>query len=359
VSEASLDGLDCETGDTYPYGWIGDSAMQKYRVRLTTTHVDKQGERVSLPALEQFVGKINGSFIPVGAHHDPRIAPQGRVLEAAVERLEDGEYAATGTIELFEEGDVPPRRAERRSIPDRRPDAPLGILYDHSFKTGDVLQELDRVASAVGAPCSQDLKKSMEILPVLTILGIAGVALKSFVEGFFNEAGAAAWNTLREQIPKLLQRLRGQRGEIQETLLLLRVVSPDTSPYYCVEVVVPDPSENELEQLRAEAVPLIDSIVASLMERYPEVKHLVFEYSGGTLKLLYGVRSDAAPLFPDSPCKPTKLIARVRNAVHVDVGMGMSLAGVAARVQAFQKLETPTNRFVPSSQNKGPSSNTR
>jgi len=304
--------------------------------RLTTTHKDKHGERLTLEELKRVVKQVNASYILVGAHHDPRIAPQGRVLEAHIEKLDDGEHAAIAQIEIFENGDAPEEKQGPRSIPERRPqERALEILYDRAFLSPNGEKELADIARGIGASCNQDLKKAIEPLPTLTIVGITLglIAGGAFFKGFFGQMGEDAWVALRKGIPRLFRTLREGSEVRKECLLVLRAVPPEGNPYLCVDVVVPNATEVELVNLRTGAASDIDTILAKLVELQPSARHFTSEFVGGKLNLLYAVRSDAAPLFPNSEAKPEKLIREVRDAVEIDIGMGISLAGTVKRMR--------------------------
>lgn len=312
--------------------------MKIYDARFTTTHKDKHGEHPTLEELERVVKQANASYIPVGAHHDPRIAPQGRVLEAHIEELDDGEHAASGQIEIFENGDAPEEKSGPRSIPERRPQGrALEVLYDRAFLSPNVERDLTDIARGIGASCNQDLKKAIEpSVPILTIVGITLglIVARDFFKGFFTQMGEDAWVALRKRIPRLFRTLRKGSEARKECLLVLRAVPQKGNPYLCVEVVVPNATEEDLVKLRTDAASDIDMIVAKLGKLQPSARHFTFEFVDGELKLLYAVRSDAAPLFPDSEAKPEKLIREVRNVVEIDIGMGISLAGTARRMKA-------------------------
>src|SRR6266571_15652 len=88
--------------------------MKIATARFASTHVDKQGEALALEALHDMVQQINSCYLPMGLEHDPRVPPIGRVSSAQVVRLEDGEWAVDGDVEIFEEGDHIPFGVDAR-----------------------------------------------------------------------------------------------------------------------------------------------------------------------------------------------------------------------------------------------------
>ena len=79
--------------------------MKYFSRIITTTHIDKQNEKMSLSALESMVEQSNRYYIPITVEHDPRNAPIGRIKSSQIKKMEDGEYAIEGMFEMFESGD--------------------------------------------------------------------------------------------------------------------------------------------------------------------------------------------------------------------------------------------------------------
>ena len=308
--------------------------MKRMSACLTTTRVDKDGERLPKRALEELVRLTNLSLVPMGGHHDPRIPPQGRVLNARIEELGDGEYAAMAEVEVFEDGDTP-AFAPDRTISSRRPESTLEISYDRSFLDPSINADLLAAAASAGIPCSQDLKKSISnLLPVLVFAGIAlgYKAMESFVQGFFQGMGASAWKALGSKLTPVLRKARESTSKISETLFLVRIVTPEEAPYVCIELIVPNVTQKEFLKIATDAAPRVDEIASNLKSRYPKIAQFVFSLEDGVIQLLYAVRQDSVPMWPDSPTNPTEVTVNVRGAMEIDVGMGISIAGSFSRV---------------------------
>ena len=308
--------------------------MKTVEAQLTTTHVDRDGECVTREALHDLVALVNETLIPMGMHHDPRVPPQGRFLTATVEQLDDGELAAKATCEFYENGDTPSLLSDR-TLSDRRPEASIELVYDQSYLAPEILRDLDDLSKDSGIPCSQSLKKAAggTAIPLLALTGIAigYAALQSFMQGFFQQMGAETWKLLSRKLPALIRAARERNDSAQESLLLVRVVAPENMPYVCVELVVQDASSEEFRKIASEAAPILDDMTARLKEQYEDIVHFVYSYEDGEVRLLYAVRKDAVPLRPDSATDPTELTATIRDALPVDVGMGISISGRAKR----------------------------
>lgn len=69
---------------------------------LSTTHLDRQGERIAREALEQMASNVNGEYaVALTVEHDCTLPPLGKSLTARVEKRPDGEYQLVGSFEEF------------------------------------------------------------------------------------------------------------------------------------------------------------------------------------------------------------------------------------------------------------------
>jgi hypothetical protein len=125
---------------------------QKTRLRLSTTHLDKQGERMSLQALQTMRDQTNEQIIPMGVEHDPRIPPQGRVLYAEIVELKDGEYALEGVAEIFDEDYSNIEEVGDREILIREfKENEFKIIADRSFRSEEKQQVLEEISNLFGS----------------------------------------------------------------------------------------------------------------------------------------------------------------------------------------------------------------
>lgn len=75
----------------------------KVKAIMATTHVDRHNMKITKEALESGVRQINGDYALVfNLEHDVTLPPIGKVIEAGIEQLEDGEYQLVATNEVFE-----------------------------------------------------------------------------------------------------------------------------------------------------------------------------------------------------------------------------------------------------------------
>jgi hypothetical protein len=116
----------------------------KQEAIMATTHLDLQFQRFSRNCLEDSAQLINSGSRPVvNIEHDPTLPPMGKILEAKVEKRDDGEYQLVAIREIFErtfwaEFQDGTRLFKQESETDRRPfmdkyaglSGDYGITYD-------------------------------------------------------------------------------------------------------------------------------------------------------------------------------------------------------------------------------------
>lgn len=176
--------------------------MKKQKAILTTTHVDRHFQKMSLSALEQVVDLIGRHHIPFIVEHDPRIPPIGRILDAHIKQLEDGEYGVEATIEMYELGEDIPMIDDSREIPlhDHRADK-LEVMYDRNFQTLDDQLLIRDLAFLFGTEPKEEAKKALDPLTVLTICGV--FLLGGIAKGFLSKLGGDGYELLRDRLKSL------------------------------------------------------------------------------------------------------------------------------------------------------------
>lgn len=76
----------------------------RYKAVIATTHIDRHNCKITKEALEDAVEKIkHGETVPsLGLEHDSMIPPIGKVIDAWIEQLDDGEYRMVAIQETFD-----------------------------------------------------------------------------------------------------------------------------------------------------------------------------------------------------------------------------------------------------------------
>jgi hypothetical protein len=139
---------------------------------LATTDVDLHGEHMSVGALQSMVDAANSSYIPLGIEHDPRIPPQGRIVEAWIEERPDGGMAVKGEIEVFD-GDIgtPPTTDPRELRIKTFDPEHLLISFDRNFRGTEDQKLLSELTSSINAKLQEEFKKALDPISVLAIGG--------------------------------------------------------------------------------------------------------------------------------------------------------------------------------------------
>lgn len=265
--------------------------MKIIEVVLSTTHIDRHNEMMSVGALESMVQQVKTNIIPMGVEHDPRIPPIGRIIDAKLRKREDGEHEVVGIVEIFEDGDEIPF-SERR-LPDRKPDTEkINLIYDRSYRSEQDQIIINNIAKILDSSPKEESKKSFDVLSVLAIVGAFTAGAIS--SGFFNSLGADAYELLKGNIKKLL----GRKGkETDERLFKFNPTIEINDRIVDVEVIMTNPSESDIDSFFDEGIKELDTVVMDYIKD-KSVKKIVFEYENKKINIRFGVRIDGVPMFP-------------------------------------------------------------
>jgi hypothetical protein len=259
---------------------------------LATSHVDLHNERLTPSALEGMVRQINLQCIPMGLEHDPRIPPQGRVLSAGIQQLEDGEYAVRGVIQQFEPGDEIELVEDGREIPlHEHSDGSIHLTYDRSYKTLQDQELLKQLAKISGAQLHEEAKKSLDPLSTLAVAG--KFVLGEIASGLLKRIGSDGWDAFKGKLGDLLAR-RKEAG--QENLLTFECIVPVDDHRVSVEVHLSNPSREDVHAFFEEGLKLLDVGLAPFLNSSPHLRRLVIQYEQDKMLVKFGVRKDAVPM---------------------------------------------------------------
>lgn len=266
--------------------------MKRLRGVLATTHVDLHGDKLTLSALESAADQIRRQYVPFILQHDPRIPPLGRVIGAVVRRLDDGEHALEGEVELFEPGDDIPLADDERQIPIRTyPSEALEIASDRGFRDEADQRLVREIGALFKTKPQEEVRKALEPISILAIGG--SFILGGIAAGFLGRLGQDGYEFLRTKLQEIFSR---RPAAAQDHLLLLELVV-QAHPYdVTLDVILTNPSPADIESLFDEGLKALDALVPQLLAPDVGLKKLVFQYSHGRLKMLFGVRRDGVPL---------------------------------------------------------------
>ncbi len=307
--------------------------MRRYEAVLSSTQVDAQNERVAKDALEDFARHINESYVRMGFEHDPRIPPGGRIAKAWVERAKNEEWLLKAEIEVWDQVDTLESLAgDGRSLAlPLDPKWQFEVSYDLSAEAEfgrTFFKELAALTSPKGKPV-YEAKKTIEPLAVIGI-SLALVAVGSIATGFLNALGADLYNALKAKLKKALASPRNR-----EVLIVIRFCARYHDRLIGVQVIASDPKQESIDTLFESSWQQVDDAIRSLLSVQADVGEVVFEFLGGTLRMLYWLRTDCVPsVRPEVPDE-------------VLVKKALSIAGKATRStrkpKARNKAVQPTS----------------
>jgi len=267
---------------------------------IATSHIDRHGDMLSPEGLKNMVEQINTQYIPLIPEHDPRIPPQGRMKSAKLIKLKDGHYAVEGINEIFEEEDeidvVDPSREMPLPIYDSEV---LQITYDRSYRDDESQHLINDISNLLGSSSQEYKKKALEPISILIIGGF--YLLGKIASGFLGKLGSDVWEALKRKLKILFEK---KKNEAKENLLMFQLSISVEGLIVNTEVILTNPSDDDIDSFFEKGLSKLDQILPSLINKYPEVKKIVFTFSNNDLSLLFSVRKDAVPIYPS--LKPDK-----------------------------------------------------
>jgi hypothetical protein len=267
--------------------------MRELTGTLLTTHVDLDGEKFAVEGLESFVATINDNYLPFTIEHDIRNAPIGRVAAATIVRLEDGEFAVKGRLEVFEEGDtLSSLDGSGRKLRTACGNIPtFAVEYDRSYETPEGRELLAALGElSPEAEFGVQVKKSLGPISTLVITAGAFLGLK-IASQFCSKLGEDLYTGLKNTLKAHF----GSRPGSGERLLDFQFTTINKGESVEIHVLLTNPTPQSIEALFSVGLRELDSYL-SRCEELNSVARFVFEYKDGQLECLYALRIDCVPL---------------------------------------------------------------
>ena len=269
--------------------------MRMIRAVMATTRVDLHGERFALAALESMRDHIRSAYLPFIADHDPRCPPVGRVIDADIVRLDDGEHALEASVELFEDGPLP-QLDERRSISvGTPPSTSLQLTIDRTFSLPDFEQPVAAIAKLFGDSPRFEVKKALDPIAVLAI-GVGAFAGGKFAGAFFSKLGTDAAAALSARLKEVFAHKRPD----QTRLLKFEFYFDHNGETRRADVIMTAPHGADIDQFLSDGLRALDQLLPEYIDQIDGLIRYVFMYSNGRFTYAFGVRRDARPFFPEN-----------------------------------------------------------
>jgi hypothetical protein len=268
--------------------------MRREQRIIASTHVDLDNEALAEEGIKFMADAINQSLVPIWIQHDPRIPPVGRIIRGEVRELTDGHLGVQAEMELFEPGDKIQFIADRH-MPQERPEGEgLFIHYDRSLENEEGQQILDQIASVVKCKPQLEVRKSLDPITIFTVGG--SFVLGAIASGFLGEIGTDGYNLLKKKLKDLFR--RAPKNAERDSLLIFRAFVRDSRGTVQVDIILSNPSDEDIERFFQFGLQRLEQMLPPLLEKRESIQRMVFEANGLKLEVKYGVRSDAAPVFP-------------------------------------------------------------
>lgn len=269
--------------------------MKIKKAIIATSHRDSHGEILHPNGLKLMVEEINKNYLRVGVEHDPRIPPIGRIVRAELIIMEDGEYAVQADIEIFEVGDkYSLDKNSKEMVIHKNEKDKLFIIYDRSFRDPNKLKIVNEIADEFKTKPIEEVKKAADPLSILIIAG--GFILSSIAAGFFGKLGSDIYDSLIKKL-KLLYK-KGNANTDHERLLIFEFTVYSDASFINVSVIITNPDEKVIELFLREGIFKLDEFLLHYYNIDMGLSEIYFEYNVNELKVIYGIRKDVVPIYP-------------------------------------------------------------
>ena len=266
--------------------------MRQIRAIIATTHRDRHNERLTQSALESMQQAIHASFVPCIVNHDPRYPPIGRVIDAEITDLPDGQRALEAEIEIFESGPLPPMRSDRSMCLRELPKDSLVLTIDRSFSRHEFRDALEAIAHEFGTPAQFEAKKAIEPIAVL-VISASALAVGSFLRSFFSRLGENAADFVTGKLKEVFSARKALDGD---SLLRFEFEFEHEGASQRAEVILTDPSSQDIDSFLKEGLQQLDQVLPVYLGGFEGLVQYVFSYSQGKLEFKFAVRRDAIPI---------------------------------------------------------------
>jgi hypothetical protein len=265
---------------------------------LTSTHIDKQNQAMSLEALESMVEQNSQKIIPLIIEHDPFCPPIGKVANARIEKLTDGHYGLYGDwiVYDFDSYKIVNLSGEKYSefSSDDFTDSDeshFNIVYNPFVLQENEVENL-RNSFDGSMIIKHKVEKSQSVI-VIGILFVLTYILTKFSEGFiegftgisFEDYGKRTGIFFKEKLKTLIYEaakiLKNKQKEISDskTVIELSFKYRGVQAEALVEITAlnEDTIENYLDNA-LESIHLLFSNVAILHKSFPKMQNCKFIY---------------------------------------------------------------------------------
>jgi hypothetical protein len=276
--------------------------MKRSKVVMSTTHVDSHNERLQRRDLEAMAEDLKSDWVPLWYEHDPRIPPNGRVVDGYVEELEDGEVALVGIVEQFEASDNF-TFDNTRAMKIARAPACVSVEFDRSYRDRTSQALIVDMSNLLGTEARPQAKKALDPLSILTLTvqatlgGIVGAVAKTVTDD--------VWAKLKKKISLALARRRDRSKEYVFQWRFAVVVGGREVE---VDLLATCPSESQLDRIFHRHLATTDAVLLEWLPNHPEIRRVVFDVGGSEAKFSYALRSDVVAVY-EGP-KPGRLALR-------------------------------------------------
>jgi hypothetical protein len=267
--------------------------MSIFKSIVATTHVDNANRKIPKREIKKLVKTFNEQYVRMTNEHDPRKIPIGRTIGCELIILDDGEYAAEATYELYDglnpvEDDI----NKFLIIENAEQNENISIHIDGSYlKDGKYkkIKELNNLMRNKNDP-SFNVKNSVEPLSVLIIAG--SFIIGKICEGFFSKIGEDLFDQFKEKLFEALETQKDRKEHVLQFSLNIKKGNEE----YRANIFITNPKEEDIDTILKYGFQRLDSELGKYLA--PSIKEINIEYKNRKFEVTYFLNGKAKPLIP-------------------------------------------------------------
>ncbi|MCL2759524.1 MAG: hypothetical protein FWD22_04870 [Treponema sp.] len=272
--------------------------MSIFKSIIATTHVDSARRRITKNEIEHLVEAYNTQYIRMTDEHDPRKIVIGRTIACKLLKLDDGEYAAEATYELFD-GKDPVKDDDNKYlvIENANQNENISIYLDDSYNVKDKFEKVKELKSLIkkSNDLSLNIKNSIEPLSVLIIAGT--FVFGKIFEGFFHKIGDDIYEKFKDKLFEVLETQKHREEHVLQFSLNLKKEKEE----YRANIFITNPKKEDIETVLKYGLKKLDSELGMYLT--PEIKEINIEFNNKKFEVIYYLDGKAKPYIPDEKFK--------------------------------------------------------
>jgi hypothetical protein len=244
---------------------------------------------LSIEELEKLKALHERFIFPIGVQHDPRIAPQGRIINAEIVPSGENEFFLQGKVEWFDVALNELVDTEGKEIRIRTFAEPT-IIYDSHFKDPDIQELIYELSVLLKGRAEEEHKTENPFLSVLSIA--ASYPYGGIYKSFHRQFDRTGFKNFRVNLHYLLTR----KTKAEERIISFIASMAFGNQTIQAEILLTNPDSNTIIRFFNKSLKRFDAVFLKQFQPGKGIRKMVYAYKDKDFEFLYALRKDGLPL---------------------------------------------------------------